>query len=133
MKRYWSVVLFLAILFTFGISSGAWASTITWDNPTAYTDSSPISAAAQATLTTKIYYATTSAGCATGTLFQTVLNGLKTWTGGALPVTTKGSTTYYCATSTIPAEGQESDKCPAVSYTVPFVAPSAPVIINIAK
>jgi hypothetical protein len=133
MKKYSSVVLFLAIILTFGISSGAWAATISWDNPTTYTDATPISAGAQATLTTKIYYATTSAGCATGTLFQTVLSGAELWTGAALPVTAKGSTTYYCATSTIPAEGQEGAKGPAVSYTVPFVAPSAPVIINIAK
>lgn len=132
MKRYLSVALFLAIALTFGISSGAMASSITWDNPTTYTDATPISAAAQATLTTKIYYSTTSTGCATGALFQTVLNGATLLTG-TLPVTTKGSTTYYCATSTIPAEGQESARSPAVSYTVPFVAPSAPVIINIVK
>ena len=132
MKRYSSVVLFLAIILTFGLSSGAWASTITWTNPTTYDDSTAISAPAQATLTTKIYYAATSAGCTTGTLFQTVLSGAAQWIG-TLPVTAKGSTTYYCATSTIPAEGQESAKSPAVSYTVPFVAPTAPVIINIVK
>jgi hypothetical protein len=132
MKGYSSVVLFLAIILTFGISSGVWAATIGWDNPTTYTDATPISAAAQATLTTKVYYSTTAAGCATGSLFQTILSGAESWSG-TLPVTTKGSTTYYCATSTIPAEGNESDRSPAVSYTVPFVAPTAPVIINIVK
>jgi hypothetical protein len=132
MKKYSSVVLFLAIILTFGISSGALASTITWTNPTTYDDATPISAPAQATLTTKIYYAATSAGCTTGTLFQTVLNGAISWVG-TLPVTAKGSTTYYCATTTIPAEGLESAKSPAVSFTVPFVAPSAPVLINIVK
>jgi len=133
MKRYSSVVLFLAIVLLFGLSSGAWSATIAWSNPTTYTDAAPISAAAQATLTTKLYHSTTSAGCATGTLFQTVLNGASSWTGAALPVTAKGSTTYYCATSTVPAEGTESDKSPAVAYTVPLVAPTAPVLINIAK
>jgi len=129
MKRY-LVLLALSVLFA---ALPAQAATIAWDNPTTYTDATPISAGAQAALTTKVYYSTTSAGCATGTLFQTVLNGAISWTGTALPVTVKGSTTYYCGTSTIPAEGQESAKGPAVSYTVPFVAPSAPVLINIVK
>lgn len=123
-------ILVLLVLLT--IPALSQAATISWDNPTTYTDATPIPTAAQATLTTKIYYATTAAGCATGTLFQTVLNGAQTWVG-TLPVTAKGSTTYYCATSTIPAEGQESAKSAAVSYTVPFVAPSAPVVINIVK
>jgi len=132
MKRYSNVVLFLAIALLFGISSGAWAATITWSNPTTYDDSTAIGASAQATLTTKIYYAATANGCATGTLFQSVLSGAISYSG-TLPVTAKGSTTYYCATSTIPAEGQESLKSPAVSYTVPFVAPTAPVLLNIVK
>lgn len=127
MKRILSLMLVMALL-----PMVAQAATITWNNPTTYEDSTAISAANQATLTTKIYYAATSGGCVTGSLFQTVLNGSVLWVG-TLPVVAKGSTTYYCATSTIPAEGSESAKCPAVSYTVPFVAPTAPVIINIVK
>lgn len=121
----------LISLVLFFMASPVFAQTITWTLPSQYTDNTSISVGDQATITTKIYYATTSVGCATGTLFQTILNGATSWGPGALPVTGKGSTTYYCGTAIIPAHGLESAKGPPTAYTVPFVAPKAPDVINI--
>lgn len=108
-----------------------YSETINWNNPTVYADNTVISSSDQALITTKIYYGTTGAAClASLSPFVSLGAGILTWTG-TLPVTQKGTTTYYCGTSTL--GGLESVKSPAVAYLIPFVAPGPPSLINIVK
>lgn len=115
------------------LSSARAAEVFTWSLPASYSDNTPITASTRATITTKIYWASTSAGCATGALYTTVLNGVTTYTGN-LPTgaSSKGTTSYWCATASIPSEGGvESIKGQVTAYTVPFVAPGPPSPITI--
>lgn len=131
MKRIFALCFWVAVAM---LSAGsALGQTVTWTNPTTYTDNTAISAAAQATITTRLFYDVDQLG--TPTLFATVTNGVTTWTG-ALPTAcaAKGFTCYYTATASIPAEGDvQSAYAPYVSYTVPYVAPLTPTSITITR
>ena len=119
----------LCILAVLVLARHARAETVTWTNPAEYTDGSAISAAAQATITTKLYKGLDHVTW--GTAIAMVTSGGTLWTGplGVAP----GGTIYVTATATIPAEGVESGYAPYYTWTVPYVAPKTPAGIGITR
>lgn len=119
----------LCILAVLLLARHARAETVSWSLPSTYTDGSSISAAARATITTKLYKSLDH--LTWGVPIATVLSGATTWTGN-LNVA-PGGTIYVTATATIPAEANESGYAPYYTYTVPYLAPSTPHSITITR
>jgi hypothetical protein len=96
MKRYSSVVLFLAIALLFGSSSGALAETVGFTKPTTYDDATTIAPAESALMQTSIEYRVLPSstwvtfGTATGGASSLILpyvthgNVRRVWRGGVL-------------------------------------------------
>ena len=123
------LVFALCILAVLVLARHARAETVTWSNPTEYTDSSAIPTTAQAMITTKLYKGLDHVTW--GSAFATITSGGTSWTGplGVAP----GGTIYVSATSTIPAEGVESGYAPYYTWAVPYVAPKTPTGIGITR
>ena len=119
MKKIILVFLFLIV------PTLAFSETITWTNPTEYTDGSPISSQDQAALKTHIYWGTSANG--PWTEFALVENGANTWSG-KLPAA-RGQLAYYTLKSEL--HNLLSDYCTPVSYTVPFIPTKSPVGLTI--
>lgn len=123
------LVFVLCILAVLILARHARAETVTWSLPSTYTDGSAITAAKQATVTTKLYKSLDH--LTWGVPIATVLNGATAWTGN-LNVA-PGGTIYVTATATIPAENMESGYAPYYTYTVAYLAPSTPTSITITR
>jgi hypothetical protein len=115
------IVLAVSVLMLMVLPVWVLAETLTWTNPTQYTDGSAISPEDQAKLKTHIYWSTKSdSGWVE---FAVVENGANTW-AGQLPAN-RGVTAYYTLRSEL--NGLLSDyMSPSVSYVRPFIPTKAP-------
>lgn len=128
MKRHLSVVLFLVILFTLGLSSGANATTMSWDPVDKYTDGTDIEA-----LRLPVTY---DAWWSTSTTFVTPHNLLSngTATSVVFDITAqgmvRGTTIYFGARARIANPVEVSVDTPPFSWTVPSLILSSIAITS---
>jgi hypothetical protein len=85
--------------------------TLAWNNPTAYTDGTPIPSSLLITVESRIFY---SYDKQLWSLFATVPDGGVSWTGLLPPG--EGVQAYYAVSATIPGEGPESAKSEPVEF-----------------
>lgn len=102
--------------------------TLTWKNPTAYTDGTPIPPSLLTTVETRIYY---SFDKQVWSLFAMVPDGRVSWTGLLPPG--EGVQAFYAVSATTPGEGGESLRSESVAFPSPdgtSVGPFTVVIDN---
>jgi hypothetical protein len=129
-KRFWWIALaaiaILCLMAQFVLA--ATPVTVSWSNPTTYADGETIDAGKIATMTTKLYYTSDQQSW---TYWGSVTSGGTSF-NGTWPLA-KGVPGWVAATSTIPAEGNESVKCNPAGFTDQWSAPSPPVNLKIVK